>query len=407
MVAEPYQINSPGKYCLATDLSGVEASIFINSDDVELNLNGHSLKPSGDFNNAVAINNGLKNIIVKNGFLVGDGSNANGVRFGNSCSAIVIENISSSGFGTTNFGGHGIFISGQPSCKDIVIKDSFIFGNYMNMEAQACDNMTITNCSFNLSTTNVVNNSCVLNSCNNVYIQGCSFNENQGNGLVFGGDVGRLATYGNGLVENSSFNGNSAYGFLMATSGKSGINVSFNRCSFNSNTDGGVFISEDAQSIKFENCTFNSTGNGNGIHITDNGPVNTKLVNCEANNNFNNGFMLEGNNMVIVGCSAEGNIIGFSIGANGSGLIKGCIAINNNNCGFDTTSVSSVNFVSNTGESNGSNPSDKRRLGTDTNYCENNNPTNFTNPSPAITGIYKQSNPAGSNPNYWNNVTLQ
>lgn len=66
IMSAPFTISSPGIYCLARD---VQDTITIASDDVEFDLNGRTIRVVNDSSSAIAIEDGLSNVRITNGFI--------------------------------------------------------------------------------------------------------------------------------------------------------------------------------------------------------------------------------------------------------------------------------------------------------------------------------------------------
>src|SRR5260370_12707457 len=66
----PFFINSPGTYVVATDLSVAGSAILINSANVTLDFNGHTLTCTTPSGIAVDVNRG-RNVRIKNVTLTG------------------------------------------------------------------------------------------------------------------------------------------------------------------------------------------------------------------------------------------------------------------------------------------------------------------------------------------------
>lgn len=91
-----YTISKPGHYLLtetiacATTQNGI---FFINSNDVILDLHGNTISQSSTAANVdgIIINNGIKNVCIKNGII--RKTTENGIKVGQGCSNILFENL--------------------------------------------------------------------------------------------------------------------------------------------------------------------------------------------------------------------------------------------------------------------------------------------------------------------------
>jgi len=406
-------ITTAGTYCLANTISGAGPLITIASSSVVLDLNSFVLNATSG--NAVVVDPTLHrdHITIRNGLI--DGSAAGDPNTASGANGIVIPTpIEAAGFG------HSCVLLSNLDIRRFVSTGMSTGPSFTSASHQPVNNMTIDNCCFiysgtnislagaNISITNsksefsISGNGAYLNSCDAIRIEDSIFSFNALAGVVFN-------SCGGAIVNNSIFFSNSGDGFdavqtnpLIALFGDV-----FEQCLFSGNGGKGVYINSpvlEGGCFKFLECeSLCNSDNGftfSGI-VTD-----VVLEQCISTGNCpGNGFVFTtaaGCTATLTECAASDNTTGFDMSASlGSGVIQGCKAIGNSltvsaagctpaagGCGFNDTSTSLYQYVSNVAQGNGSGAAS----GTDTNYCVSGVGSEFTpvTGGPGITMPYNQ-----------------
>ncbi len=249
-------ISVPGSYCLANDMTGF---ITINSSNVTLNLNGHTLtgllNPS---DSAIQINTNLSNVEITNGKIINGVNVDTGVGILENCSAINLSYLE-----LFNFLNVGIQFGGNV-LLEINKFDSFI----TQCRAQGCKVGV------------------ELLETSNIIIQGGDYSENT-NGVI-------VQNSQKITINNASASANTNAGFSLVSTTNSVINgckAFGNGSGSNSNSYG--FISTNGSGNIFENCiadgtTITSTAyNLNLAGFALAGTENcSKILGCESANAF-------------------------------------------------------------------------------------------------------------------------
>jgi len=94
LISSTTTISNPGVFILADDIE-VNSGIVIDADNVLLDLNGHMVYDNSGTTTAITINNGHKNIFIRNGSINGkaDTSTASGILIKPNASLVQIEDV--------------------------------------------------------------------------------------------------------------------------------------------------------------------------------------------------------------------------------------------------------------------------------------------------------------------------
>ncbi len=353
----PLEITCPGKYSVAQDLNffpqfPFQSAITINSSDVTLDFNGHTLIQADptvpDCSGVmIGVQGGVySNIKVMNG-TISNISDWGIISFEAALHEILIDSMNTFSCGynnTTGFGG-GVqlaAVGATPRMVDIVIRNC----NF--------------NDSFSTQTTAQLLDGLLIQQADQVLIQNSNFNNTSGNpatlsALTFNGVNG-------GRIENCNFNGTTG----LSTHVHLNNPVAFNGCnditvlnsqildtvllaSGSGSSIRGLFIS-GGQDLVFEDCiianlsAFGSGPVGSLISFVALGSPNIVVKRCIAQNIFSGattsvfnsiGFAVEGvNNSSFEDCVAQGitgsggedYVAGFNIIAAHQAVFKNCIA---------------------------------------------------------------------------------
>jgi len=406
-------INSPGYYCLTQDVPNLTSPIIINSSDVTLDLNNHTITPT-IYTDGIHVSQMYSRITIKNGSIVMSTPGATGINLYGTTNDNdfhihdVTIDFADLGIQTENVGLANLDIA------RVIVTNALAAG----FSISGASNVTISECqasgdgegTIGFDITGVSSSSTLLNSCVAA--------NNSGNGF--------LITGSNVTLTNCVAQGNA--GFVGAGEGNagfallSGANIMLAHCiaNFNNTYPNSYGFYINVSSATLTNCT--ALGNTNDGFYLDNSANNIVLENCVANFNTGSGFANasrdSGNLFSFISCIAQNNTVsGFDVSASspsgGSGLIKSCIAEGNGlvppyGCGFNDASGSTYQYVANVAEGNGTNPGGTN-ANPDTNYCLD---SMGTTTSP-VESPFNQSGPNISantslfTPTYWNNITLQ
>ena len=141
-----YTISEPGLYKLSRDIT---CCIVIDADNVELDLNSHTITGLS-CDSVIQINDTRQNIEIKNGTLVGNGSNS-GITTGVNSANIVIHDVNLSNFGPSGTPDRaGIFFT--TGTNNSRVYDCLIKTSSRCIELQGSNNNIIENCIVRAST---------------------------------------------------------------------------------------------------------------------------------------------------------------------------------------------------------------------------------------------------------------
>ena len=310
-------ITAPGYYCVSNPILGDASSssvITISSNDVTLDLNGNKVDAStsstvgSPINGITFASTPLSNIVIKNGFIIGDGTgktSGNGINsdLNNIMTNIVISDLIITGFTKSTAPGQaGIFF---PFAQNLSLINVACEGNYYGF--------------WDGGNTQVFT----------MHVENCSFNTNNFQGFSFNGQSAYLV--------NSSFNDNSGSGFVLATGSNGEIKL-FN-CQANGNNGGALGHGGfDINASMYELSSCIATHNtGAGFIFGANSPADhASLTNCVSLGNTNFGFNISSSVFITFqSCSAIGNgTYGFWLFESTNNILKNCIAAYNGNTGF-------------------------------------------------------------------------
>lgn len=406
----PTTISTPGHYCLANDLSGVDPLILIlgsTANDIVLDLNGHTLNVDS-FGIVLDGASSHKNIQILNGSVIG------GV-FGISIntSSIPHRNIQLQNISMRNSTAVGFFAA---SVEELVIDQVVTFSCGSNL-INACKNVLIKDSFFS---NNMFDGCDLISSCD-IQVLNSFFNNNGAvdssihRGLMLDNVVSFKAK--DCSFDRSFSGGNQQYGVAIYAAVESSSHLTFEHCMFNNNlidgivtvTSAGGVPSNVVQCIIFDECQANANGS-TGFHMTNN-VFGVDFNSCVACANKEYGYLVDGTTPHDVciqnSIAKENGIAGFEF-ASGTGLIQSNKAVRNGDCGFDgalpvTTSYS---YVGNVAKNNGLNPADINLTGTDSNYCLHGGATAFVTPGPGALPYSQLALVPGLSRGNWDNITL-
>jgi len=170
-----YTISEPGLYKLSRDIT---CCIVIDADNVELDLNSHTITGLS-CDSVIQINDTRQNIEIKNGTLVGNGSNS-GITTGVNSANIVIHDVNLSNFGPNGTPDRaGIFFT--TGTNNSRVYDCLIKTSSRCIELQDSNNNIIENCimqdftAYGVFITGGINNqilSCLVGDCVDLPLNG-------------------------------------------------------------------------------------------------------------------------------------------------------------------------------------------------------------------------------------------
>jgi hypothetical protein len=324
-----YIISAPGTYCMRETVNfSTSFAITVSSNDVTVDLEGHTIKGTGTATTGIILNNGFQNIIIQNG---------------------TIENLA--GGCPDGIAIRDVLGSVTP-LKNITIQDINFNNNNAAIQLTLAtaptldvDGLLIRNC-------NAYNSGGIFATAANGIIQGCVVDEHRGNaflgGIVLQGNVASIAQ--DFLVQDcivTSSVGNT-FGYIALAFVDNGVIKNcislavaldafdasfFNKmviadCVAQANGIGdgfSVYNPLPGGALLIERCVASSCGDS-GFVITNTSTslgVNTfsavKVLDCVAENNVANGFVFlnflsMGNSLVARCCALENGSNGFLVG---------------------------------------------------------------------------------------------
>lgn len=262
----PYNITSPGQYCLNESVmvnNAMPVAIMINSSNVSLNLNGNMIMGTGGTTGILV--NAQSNIAIFNGSI-------------------------------TTMLGSGIYIN--PLTQMLLIDSVTTVSNLTGITAVGINKAIIKNCSATLSRgTGFAFAQGGAFLCQNCLIDNCFSLNNIGQGFSFNNCF-------NIRVNNATGNSNQNNGFFQT----GGDKVLYTNCTANSNVLNGFSV---AGSTGVLNNCFAASNQGTAFLMLGN---QYDINNCEANTN-SSGFQINGTNISTLNCIAKNNIVnGFIFG---------------------------------------------------------------------------------------------
>jgi len=374
-------ISSPGYYCLTGDTVG---TITINSDDVTLDLNNHTLSPTSV--NAIDVTG--NRITIQNGTIAG--SSNIGIFLGHASDIRIYD---------LNIDGAIIGVETLSTTTNLDIARTMVTTATTGFDIIGTSNVTLSECTassgygngfaiFGASGSSVLLNSCV--AADNVLYGFAIHGPNVAvtNCVAQGNSAGFLLNNIDIMLANCIANFNTFYGFEIT-----GVNSTLTNCmaqgnGTNSSPGAGFFLVNSTTNIMLENCiaSFNTGLGGFANFSTIFGNV-SNFISCIAQNNMGDGFNL-------VNTSPQ----------DGTGLIKSCIAQGNNGCGFNDAAGNTYQYVANVAEGNGESPA---TLSGDSNYCIGGAGQPIPTPPFNQYGPNISADTTAFTPTYWNNITLQ
>lgn len=358
-ISAPTTISVPGSYCLTANIAG---PLIINTNDVSLDLNGHSITGGAPGSgNGITINPGF-NRLIRNGTI-----NAfdTGIQCTNNTDTILENMIITGCFdegvtintGTaifldtlviTNIDGIGVhFVNGNDASivSNVNVTQSeqgFVFDFLYNSLIQNCN---VLHCSSNIPIASGSIGGFIINNGSFIQINNCSVKNYTGLQLIAGFSLVNS-------VENVIFRNCTAQNIVATLTGQiSSVALGIVAGLFSSHVEmiqcSAQSINADQIAVGFEiegdgttlnNCIAqNCNSNGilaDGFHFTSN---NVSIRSCQAYNCVRNGFNEDSltNSTVLNNCQSSYNSVGFVIQSPAT-LLDNCVAFKNN-AGFNLT----------------------------------------------------------------------
>lgn len=328
-------INSPGVYCLTNDvlLTSTSSTIAINSSNVVLDLNNHTIQgptpPSFTPTIAITINDGLSGVSIINGNITsptGGGMSIAGncIQIGDSTN-ITLEDLTMYNCNV------GVTVNSATG-KSILTFNNLIFENTQSTPIlinnyQSC---VMRNCIANASgvmrvQTNITGGNetqVTFNNCNGNGFNVINTNAIFENCTAFGGGFDlNIPTAGNpastcSFILNNCVSLQSSFGYKLSNQNNSASNVlkaQFNNCKAATCSTGGYIVDANTSYLQTShiNCTAEScataapnTAGFDFSNVNNDGTSKCNIQNCSATNNQFNGF--QGNNSTeIIFCNNQ------------------------------------------------------------------------------------------------------
>jgi hypothetical protein len=430
-----YTISSPGVYCMYNDANwSTGAAITVNSSDVTIDMQNHTLNGGNAGATGIIINGGMSNVTIKNGNITNPTS---------ACIAkggpdtllqnIIIQNMSFSQLGgptsvpavsmqggatddqfynvlIENCRAYNCYIILNPGLS-AVVRGCLFSCNAINSAPNGNANITISGLS-SLGESAVIED-CIIGNDN-----ATSYPANTASFLIenmYSGIISNCVSYGsgtagftltaviNGVVSDCVAQQSASYGFYFNSVTNTQVNLSVNNCIAQQCLYGfwvrNTGVGEGYKSAVLNNCVAQqNTDFGFYAANSGAGTVPFRCINCDANGNstgFAVGFGGGGPTGygALIGCNSAGNAVGYSFASEVASMnIEHCYAVNNsgngytisaNHCYFESYAIGNVldGFRDNTAS------------GSSTNYyfgCRSlNNGTNYSSPVsafPLLTG---------------------
>ncbi len=356
-ISAPTTISVPGSYCLSADITG---PLIINTNDISLDLNGHSITGGAPGSgNGITINPGF-NRLIRNGTI---NSFDTGIQCTNNTDTL-LENIIITGCfdegvtintGTaifldtldiTNIAGIGVhFVNGNDASivSNVNITQSeqgFVFDFLYNSLIQNCN---VLNCSSNIPVASGNIGGFIINNGSFIQIDNCSVKNYTGLQRIAGFSLVNSVEnviFRNCTAQNivATLTGQISSFALGIIAGSLSSHVEIIQCSAQSiNADQiavGFEIEGDGTTLNkciAQNCNSNGIL-ADGFHFTSN---NVSISYCQAYKCVRNGFNADSlsNSTVLNYCQSSYNSIGFVIQSPAT-LLDSCVAFKNN-AGFN------------------------------------------------------------------------
>lgn len=314
-------IDKPGLYKLGNTIttlpSAADSAINITVGNVILDLGGRTiLQGNGTaLVDGVLINNGLSDIIIRNGTI--SGFTRSGIRVGSSCSKIEIENISfiNCAISGLDFQGTALNTIVDGSVRNAQIYNCGTTSGGAPLNMLFCSNFTVSGCAVSNTVATIALTAALLDNLSQCSFDTLLIKSNVTTNALTGISVigGSSNSFTNCLVQsNSGTTGLTGISLTSATASNSLIN-----CSVIGNTSiTGIFTGfnlNSAPSSYLNNCTANAnTGVGARGFVFDGGSNSAAVLGCTANANSNTG--------------GGSSCVGFSILSASSGLLLDCIS---------------------------------------------------------------------------------
>ena len=366
-----YTISSPGRYAVVENLTAPAGATTINitADDVYLDLNGFTIDGSGGGANVINAAAGTSNLYIGNGVIKNAPSIAVNIRA--NTTNVILENIQA----LSSSAGVGFQIQDTNTC---VLTNCATANNALaGISLNTAENVIIKNFSSDSDTAVGIS----LVDSNNVEIEEVTIFASGTNGVSFSGTTS-IVSLDNFEIFQPGSNGISIANNVNNISVKNGVIINPASNAINCAGDNtliqiehvtasdaglnGYAFGSQCFNILLDNCIAERCLSS-GFTATDLG--NSSWLNCSANQNTINGFSLDstgtvntdfrGQNIVIDGCSAQGNdgsgfILGYSFPYSVCTL-QSCVALQNgiNNYYFSATrSIIRNNIAESAGTSN-------------------------------------------------------
>ena len=267
-ITSPTIINVSGSYCLNKNLSvtGIDA-IVINADNVVLDLNGYTIANSASGDGVVV--NGSANIIIKNGFIVGNpGTVGNAIGLLAASNNVIITNVNMSGFAT------GVF--GNLVNKIQIEKCTLINNNLSGVSLGGASCCKIVDCqAFDNSATSTLQGAFNITDSSDISLENCFACSNNGSGF----QIQNVSHSSNAiyLVQCTSEN-NGENGFYMTSPGDDSMSMIMQQCTaLNNGATGFLDSAAGGSRMYLSNVACGNTPNFTGVlQAPVNGPANAR-----------------------------------------------------------------------------------------------------------------------------------
>lgn len=326
-------ITNPGYYCLASDVSygGGSYAITVLSDDVVLDLSGHTIALNTTSDSAISIGT-YNNVMVKNGSIVNGKKHISSTASNVRCESLYLYNYSEEAINLDSAGQRivlsNLFIdtTNNTGTTGLLSKSSYL---------------SATNLYINRGETGIL-----VSDTSNIVISNSVVMQAVGSGIEVG-------AANNIVLENSVFSKCGLKGAYIYDSGTNTYDISITNCTFESNTEEGLLLENSGgarfYAVLIRECFFSSNLYGCVLNQPSGSGAmyDIVLLNGISESNLKHGFGSSdaGSNILFKGCTSGGN--------GGDGIVLGgntvlsqvlqCDTSNNANIGIND--VSSSNFI--------------------------------------------------------------
>jgi hypothetical protein len=357
-----YTINSPGVYCMYDDANwSAGAAITVNSSNVTIDMQNHTLNGGSSGATGIVINGGLSGVTIKNGNI----TNPTSACIAKGGADLLLQNIiiQNMNFSVVNVAASYPAVSMQGGATDtqfynVLIENCTGYNTYIILNpglfavVRGC---TLSCNGFGASSSG--NASITIQGLpqssgwgQSALIEDCSIGNN--NPIVYPTNNASfsITDMSTAIIRNCFSYGSGTDGFTL----NAGINATLDNCVAQQSAQDGFFFSPGAtpMNIVVANCVAQGcVMNGFWIkNLTGSGCKNVVFTNCVAQNNTQNGFYITNAQtatgiripITFRGCNSHANGgSGFELGFGGTGYspigygsLFDCVASNNSSDGF-------------------------------------------------------------------------